>query len=162
NPTSCYVPKFSSCAWRLVVLADLAVPGDDPRIEKCVEHYLALHNVESGGFSVREKQPPREAKEWQFVPHVCVTGHMVRALAKFGYERDERVVKAAEWLAGKQLPDGGWNCAPQGKHGSFTATVQPIWGLNELGTSREGWRDAVKKGDEFLLKHRVYKSERDD
>src|SRR5215467_5513255 len=164
NPTSCYVPKFSSCSWRLIVLADLGVSGDDPRVKNCVDHYLSLHNVEAGGFSVREKHPPKEAKDWQFVPHVCATGNMVRALAKFGYAKDDRVVKAAEWLMSKQLSDGGWNCAPQGRHGSFTATVQPIWGLNEMVTHhrRESWRACVKKGDEFLLKHRVYKSEKDD
>ena len=164
NSTSCYVPKFSSCSWRLIVLADLGVTSDDSPVKNCVEHYMTLHNVETGGFSVRERHPPKEAKDWQFQPHVCATGNMVRTLAKLGYARDDRVVKAANWLLAKQLPDGGWNCAPQGKHGSFTATVQPIWGLNEmLGVhDRDGWREAVKKGDEFLLKHRVYKSDRDD
>ena len=164
SSTSCYVPKFSSCSWRLIVLADLGVPGDDPRVKNCIDHYLSLHNVESGGFSVREKQPPKEAKDWQFQPHVCATGNMVRTLAKLGHSGDDRVIKAADWLVNKQLTDGGWNCAPQGRHGSFTATVQPIWGLNEMLTqhNREAWQEAVKKGDEFLLKHRVYKSEKDD
>ncbi len=164
NSASCYVPKFSSCSWRLLVLADLAVPGDDPRVRNCVEHYLSLHNIETGGFSVRERNPPMEAKDWQFQPHVCVTGNMVRALAGFGYAGDDRVVKAAEWLVGKQLPDGGWNCAAPGKHGSFTATVQPIWGLNEMlaHQSRSEWREAVKRGSEFLLRHRVYMSDKDD
>lgn len=164
SATSCYSPKFSACAWRLIVLADLGVPGDDPRIRNCVDHYLSLHNFESGGFSVREKNPPAGAKDWPFSAHVCSTGNMVYSLAKLGYAGDDRVVKAADWLLGKQLPDGGWNCAPQGKHGSFTATVQPIWGLNELAAHQhnERWSAAVRKGDEFLLKHRVYKSEKDD
>ncbi len=164
SAVSCYVPKFSSCAWRLVVLADLGVSGEDRRVRNCIDHYFSLHNVESGGFSIRERHPPKEAKDWQFQPHVCATGNMVRTLAKLGYSSDDRVIKAAEWLVGKQLADGGWNCAPQGKHGSFTATVQPIWGLNEMDIQRNGgaFREAVKKGDEFLLKHRVYKSERDD
>ncbi len=146
------------------MLADLVVPGEEPRVKNCVDHYFSLHNVESGGFSVREKQPPKEARDWQFLPHVCATGNMVRALSKLGYSSDDRVIKAAEWLVSKQLTDGGWNCAPQGRHGSFTATVQPIWGLNEMLTrhKRETWHEAVKKGDEFLLKHRVYKSEKDD
>ena len=164
NSSSCYVPKFSSCSWRLIVLADLGVPGEDRRVKNCVEHYLLVHNVETGGFSIREKQPPRDAKEWPFLPHVCATGNMVRTLARFGFAGDDRVVKAAEWLVGKQLPDGGWNCAPQGKHGSFTATVQPIWGLSEMlaHQKRAEWREAVEKGDEFLLRHRVYKSDKDD
>ena len=164
NSSSCYVPKFSSCSWRLIVLADLGVLGDDSRVKKCVEHYMSLHNVETGGFSVREKHPPKEAKDWQFQAHVCATGNMVRTLAKFGYARDDRVAMAADWLLSKQLLDGGWNCASQGKHGSFTATVQPIWGLNEMLAHRERkeLREAVEKGNEFLLRHRIYKSDKDD
>jgi len=125
---------------------------------------MPLHNVEEGGFSVRQKHPPRETRDWAFQPHVCATGNMVRTLAKMEYAGDDRVRKAADWLVGKQLPDGGWNCAPQGKHGSFTATVQPIWGLNEMlvHQRRAEWREAVRKGDEFLLRHRVYKSDKDD
>lgn len=164
NTQSCYVPKFSACSWRLVVLADLGVSGEDPRVRNCVEHFMSLHNVEEGGFSVRQKHPPRETKDWAFQPHVCSTGNMVRTLAKLGYARDDRVRKAADWLVGKQLPDGGWNCSAPGKHGSFTATVQPIWGLNEM-VANQSWgqgRESVRKGVEFLLKHRVYKSDEDD
>ncbi len=164
NAQSCYVPKFSACSWRLVVLADLGVSGDDLRVRNCVEHFMSLHNVEEGGFSVRQKYPPRDTKDWAFQPHVCSTGNMVRTLAKLGYVKDDRVRKAANWLVGKQLPDGGWNCAPQGKHGSFTATVQPIWGLNELARQEptERWNESARRGAGFLLKHRVYKSDEDD
>ena len=164
NAQSCYVPKFSACSWRLVVLADLGVSGEDPRIRNCVEHFMSLHNVEEGGFSIRQKHPPRETKDWLFQAHVCNTGNMLRTLARLGYARDDRVQKAANWLLTKQLPDGGWNCSPPGKHGSFTATVQPIWGLNELAVHdhREAWKNSVTKGREFLLKHRVYKSDEDD
>ncbi len=164
NAESCYVPKFSACSWRLVVLADLGVSGEDQRIRNCVEHYMLLHNLEEGGFAVRQRQPPRGAKEWQFQPHVCATGNMVRSLARLGYSRDGRVQKAADWLVSKQLVDGGWNCFPPGKHGSFLATVQPIWALNEMVShdARESWRESARKGVEFLLKHRVYKSDEDD
>ncbi len=164
NAQSCYVPKFSACSWRLVVLADLGVSGDDPRVRNCVEHLMSLHNVEEGGFSLRQKHPPKETKDWAFQPHVCATGNMVRALAKLGYGADDQVRKASDWLLSKQLPDGGWNCSPPGKHGSFTATVQPIWGLNEMAGhgSNEQWVESVRKGAGFLLKHRVYKSDEDD
>lgn len=164
NAQSCYVPKFSACSWRLVVLADLGVSEEDPRVKNCVDHYMSLHNVEDGGFSVRQKHPPREIKDWQFQAHVCATGNMVRTLAKLGYARDDRVRNAADWLVGKQLPDGGWNCFPPGKHGSFTATVQPIWGLNEIDSHnpKDAWKESVRKGSDFLLKHRVYKSDEDD
>ncbi len=115
NPYSCLVPKWSTCVWQLMVLADLGVPGDDPRIKNSIDHFLNLHNVDTGGFSLRPKSGEK------FEPHICVTGTMARAMAKFGYYDDERMMKAVDWLLSQQLPDGGWNCYTSeggGSHGS--------------------------------------------
>ena len=158
NPKSGYVPKFSASSWQLLVLADLGASSEDPRIAKAVEYFLDIHNVESGGISLRPK------KHDKFEPHTCATGNMVRALARMGYYEDDRVLRSLEWLISKQLPDGGWNCSPQGKHGSFMSTVQPVWALSEMMShdARRGWEASAKRGSEFLLKHRVFKSDRDD
>lgn len=158
NPASCYVPKFAACSWQLLVLADLGVSRKDSRISKAVEHLLDLHNVESGGLSLRPRGNPK------FEPHICATGNMVRALAKIGYSEDDRVLRSLEWLISKQLPDGGWNCSPPGKHGSFMSTIQPVWALSEMMShdARRGWEISAKRGSEFLLKHRVFKSDMDD
>ena len=159
NPTSCYIPKFSASSWQLIVLGDLGVSSKDPRIARAVEHFLELHNVESGGMSMR----PRGNEK--FEPHICLTGNMVRTLVRMGYSEDDRVLRAIEWLISKQLPDGGWNCfAPSGKHGSFMSTIQPVWALSEMMThdARRGWEVSAKRGSEFLLKHHIYKSDRDD
>ncbi len=158
NPTSCYVPKFSACGWQLAVLADLGVFSGDLRVARAVEHYLQLHNVESGGFALR----PRGHEK--FEPHICNTGNMVRALVKMGYSRDDRVRKAVDWLLSKQLPDGGWNCFSVGKHGSFMATVEPLWAFSEMifQEPRWEWRDSARKASEFVLRHRVFRSDKDD
>lgn len=158
NPISCYVPKFSACGWQLVVLADIGVSSQHPRIRNAVDHYLERHNVESGGFSLRPKGQEK------FEPHVCLTGNMVRALARMGYASDDRVRKGLDWLLSMQLPDGGWNCFAPGRHGSFMATVEPLWALAEMITHdpRGGWKESAAKGSEFLLKHRVYKSDVDE
>jgi hypothetical protein len=158
NKESCYVPKFTSTGWQLAVLADLGVTTEDKRFANSAEHYLDLHNIETGGFAMRPRGDD------QFHPHICNTGNMVRALAKAGYAKDDRVVKAMSWLVSKQLSDSAWNCAPSGKHGSFMATVEPLWALSEIikQNPREEWKEAAKKASEFVLKHRVYKSDRDD
>jgi len=158
NPNSSYVPKFSASSWQIHVLADLGVTSKNRRISKAVDHLLDLHNVETGGVSLRPKGNPK------FEPHICATGNLVRALAKMGYAEDDRVLKSLEWLISKQLPDGGWNCSPPGKHGSFLSTVQPVWALSEMMShnARKGWETSARKGSEFLLKHRVFKSDRDD
>jgi len=161
NPESCYVPKWSSCAWQLAVLADIGLVGSDERIENSVEHYLHAHNVETGGFALR----PRGSEGIK--PHVCSTGNMIRSLAKFGYGQDERVVKAMDWLISEQLVDGGWNCFTEdgAKHGSFQATIEPLWALAamlQIHPLVKRWEDAAAKGSEFLLRHRIYKSKRND
>ena len=158
NPNSCYVPKFSACSWQLIVLADLSVSSKDPRVAKAVEHFLELHNVETGGVSLRPKGHEK------FEPHICATGNMVRALARMGYAEDDRVLDALDWLMSKQLPDGGWNCSAPGKHGSFMATIEPLWALSEMMAhdARKGWEASAKRGSEFLLKHRIFKSDKDD
>jgi hypothetical protein len=158
NKESSYIPKFSSTGWQLPVLADLGVTSEDPRFANAVEHFFELHNVETGGFSLRPKnQKP-------FEPHVCNTGNMVRALAKAGYSRDDRVGKAMDWLLSKQLADSAWNCAPSGKHGSFLATVEPMWALSEMikHEPRKELKESAARSSEFVLKHKIYKSDRDD
>src|SRR5947209_4863912 len=87
NPYSCLVPKWSTCVWQLMVLADLGAPADDPRIRNSIDHFLDLHNVDTGGFSLRTKGAEK------FEPHICMTGNMARAMAKFGYHNDERMMK---------------------------------------------------------------------
>src|SRR5437879_7177454 len=130
-------------------------------MENSVEHYLHAHNVETGVFELR-----RRGSEG-IKPHVCATGNMIRSLAKFGYGQDERVVKAMDWLISEQLVDGGWNCFTEdgAKHVSFQATIEPLWALAamfQIHPSMKRWEDAAAKGSEFLLRHRIYKSKRND
>src|SRR5437879_8666361 len=132
--------------------------SNHPRLSKAVAHFFELHSDESGGFSLRPKC------DEQFHPHVCNTGNMVRALAKAGYSEDDRVQKAMNWLLSKQLSDSAWNCSPSGKHGSFMATVEPMWALSEMISHepRAEWKEAAASSSEFVLKHKIYKSDRND
>jgi len=143
--------------WAATILAK----QKDGTYKNSIEHYLQAHNVDTGGFSTRPRGPEGVK------PHVCSTGNMVRSLAKFGFGGDERVVEAMDWLVSVQLPDGGWNCFTEdgAKHGSFQATIEPLWALAimlQLHPTVKGWEDAVAKGSEFLLRHRIYKSKRND
>ncbi len=158
NSESCYVPKFSASGWQMAVVADLGASSNDIRVKNAIDHYLQLHNVETGGFSLR----PRSHEK--FEPHICLTGNMVRALTKIGFARDDRVENALTWLLSKQLSDGGWNCSPPGKHGSFMATVEPLWALSEMISQNPSaeWKESAQKASEFLLKHRVFRSDLDD
>lgn len=157
NPSHCYIPKYTSCVWNLIALADLGAARGDVRIGRACEHFMRLHNVGSGGFSLRP------AGSDKFGPHVCLTGNMVASLSRLGYGGDARLQRAADWLVGQQLPDGGWNCYAKfgSKHGSFKSTIEPLWGLAEVLKldHRSEWKKSAEKGAGFLLRHRLYRSE---
>ena len=156
NPSHCYIPKYNSCVWNLIVLADLGMTRDDMRIQSACEHFLKLHSVDSGGFSLRPRGGQR------FGPHVCLTGNMIRALAVFGYAQDARIRRAADWLLTQQLADGGWNCytTSGGKVGSFKSTIAALWGLGQVlqETANHDWEVSRERACELLLKHRLFRS----
>ena len=90
---------------------------------------------------------------------------MVRTLFFLGFREDKRVLKAVDWLLEDQLEDGGWNCwkGHQG-HSSLASTVQPLWALSEIPEKERSpeVRDAIAEGVAYYLRHRLYKSSRDD
>src|SRR5438309_9750898 len=74
NKEFCYVPKFTGTGWQLPVLADLGASSQDPRFATAVDHFLELHNVETGGFSIRPTNPKG------LEPHVCNPGNLAPPL----------------------------------------------------------------------------------
>ncbi len=114
-----------------------------------------------------EKDAQGQWPAWRSVWEPCVTGNMARTLTVFGFWEDPRVREMFDWLVRYQLPDGGWNCepGPWGKevnHSSFMSTVEPLWAFSALDPQRwpKGGREAVERGCEFMLMHRLYKSDR--
>jgi hypothetical protein len=156
NPSHCYIPKYNSCVWNLIVLADLGMTMGDNRIRSACEHFLKLHNVESGGFSLRPTGGSR------FGPHICLTGNMVGTLSTFGYARDPRLQRAVDWLMSQQLPDGGWNCytSSGAKISSFKSTIAALWGFAKVLRENRNheWETARKRACELLLNHRLFRS----
>jgi hypothetical protein len=95
----------------------------------------------------------------------CVTGMVLSILAHFGL-KDDRLEKIAEHLLERQMTDGGWNCRqPFGAaHGSVHTTILVLEGLRDYQRLREGdsrkLRAAQRRGGEFLLAHRLFRSHR--
>jgi hypothetical protein len=86
-------------------------------------------------------------------------------LSYFQYD-DDRLDIVAEHLLEQQMPDGGWNCRrPRGAtHASVHTTISALEGLlwYELHRSRQvkAVRAAQRRGREFLLVHRLFRSHR--
>lgn len=155
---TCYRPKWTAAAWPLALLGEMGAPVDD-RIEGECERFFDLHQVDTGAFSCVSKL--ERGKRWD---EPCLTGNMIRTLIKLGYGEDRRLKEAIDWLPEHQLEDGGWNCDyPQRKvkHSSFMSTIEPLWAYSEI--PRRKWtrsmKRSIEKGAEFLLMHRVYKSD---
>jgi hypothetical protein len=94
---SLYRPKYTSTNWRAIVLSDLGLSSDDPKIKKMVS--LFFHDW-----------LPLPSMENIFNDEVCVVGNTARMLTRFGYEDDQRMRKLFDRLVEDQKEDGGWHC----------------------------------------------------
>ena len=149
--------KYWGTHWRLVALADLAVPHTAPGLTQGIEQELAWltapehrRKIRSIGGLVR----------W----HASMEGNAVYALSKLGRAGDRRTRTLVDSLLEWQWPDGGWNCdvKASGRRSSFHETVTPALGL---AAYHEATRDrralaAARRAAELLLEHRMLRSRR--
>ncbi len=168
EPEDVYWPKWKATVWQLILLAELGVPGNNPAVQRGCDYFLrAMDSQDRSWPPPAEYFAEGELRGWRLVWEPCVTGNMARTLVAFGYAQDPRVREMFEWLVKTLLPDGGWNCefGPWGKevfHSSFMSTVEPLWAFSELPRNQwpKGGRDAVERAVEFMLMHRLFKSDK--
>jgi prenyltransferase beta subunit len=134
-----YLPKYIAANWRLLVLSDLGVSGDDPRVRKAVALFLKRYGGPYGGLGTRRGS------------EVCFTGNAVRMLVRFGRLDDPRVRRSIDWLVRSQKADGGWHCFP-----SRTGTLDCWEALAAFATIPRPARSpavdrAIERGAEFYL-----------
>jgi hypothetical protein len=143
--------KWHGAFWRLISLADLGVELGHAGAVAAAEETLAwvadperLAEVEALKIDGRVRR------------HASQEGRALQACLDVGV-RDARLDVLAESLVATQWPDGGWNCDRHREcvHSSFHESWGPI-----LGLARYGAADAVARGAELLLEHRVVFSHR--
>jgi hypothetical protein len=162
-----YWPKWRATVWALMLLAELGVSGTNDVIRRGSEYFLRVMDGQDRSWPPL-KYPDEDLRGWRLVWEPCVTGNMARTLAEFGFENDPRVREMFEWLVKNQRDDGGWNCDTQGRdgkevhHSSFMSTVEPLWAFSSLDRQKwpRGGREAVERGVEFMLLHRLFKSDK--
>jgi hypothetical protein len=183
-----YMPKYKSTYWQIIILSLLGLDRGDERVGRAVD-YLWRFQYEDGGFCIfkeegasleysrmrerrlkRGREPP-PFEEWapgriREFEMSCLTGNVAAALIRMGYADDERVHKALEWLVEVQNLDGGWLCPYwkahiKDKHGCFMGTIPPLDAFSLLPPSfrTPEMDEAVERGAEFLLMHRLYKAD---
>jgi hypothetical protein len=145
--------KWDGIHWRLVSLADLEAPADDPRVAATAEQELAWIS----------RQGPYRGRvlEVAGLTRVCgsIGGNALAVSCRFGLAGDPRAALVAESLAGWQWPDGGWNCDRKatGYRSSFHETLSTAWGLHEYAgaTGEPAAREAAERAAELFLEHRL-------
>jgi len=160
-PSGCWVhekhlfnPTFHATFWMLLILSDLGMTMEDPRIDKACQLWMKRNATSDGGFSYSQSGKGRG--------HLCVTGNSVRALVKFGYVDHPKVMKAFAWLVRNQAEQGGWSCWNFGNPPFKKRTLDSWEPLSAFAAlPRQKWTRSMKlaceRGAEFFLERELHK-----
>jgi hypothetical protein len=91
---------------------------------------------------------------------------MVLSVLSHFEHRDPRLDTIADHLLDRQMADGGWNCrlSSGATHASVHTTISVLEGLRRYelhcGRDTRKLRAAQRRGREFLLAHRLFRSHR--
>ena len=136
-----YRPKYTATNWRALVLSDLGLTKEDPRVERPAE--LILHKWLSHPWTEEENE-------------VCIAGNTARMLTRFGYGDDPRVKGLFHGLTDSQKDDGGWHCFA-GDKGSLDCW-EGLAAYAVLPKSKRTKRimRSIERGAEFYLERRLF------
>lgn len=154
-----YQPKWISTTYTMLTLRDFGLLPSSPQARKACKLLLDGGLQRDGGISYGTWA------KWTRRGETCVTGMVLSILSYFEYE-DPRLDTIASHLLEQQMPDGGWNCRrPRGAtHASVHTTISVLEGLRHYELHRGGEvrdvRAAQRRGLEFLLVHRLFRSHR--
>src|SRR5262245_13086638 len=150
-----YSPKWISTTYTMLMLRDFGLPPSDRQARRACTLLLDGGLQRDGGINYG----------WQGQSETCITGMVLSVLSYFKYD-DGRLDTIADHLLRWQMPDGGWNCRRRSgaTHASLHTTMSVLEGLRlyELHRGRKllTIRAAQRRGREFLLVHRLFRSHR--
>jgi hypothetical protein len=149
-----YTPKWTSTTYTMLLLRDMGLPPGNVQCARACELLLDRGFHHDGGV----------AFGWDR-SEACVTGMVLSILASFRVD-DERLDRIAEHLLERQMEDGGWNCRRVfgAVHSSVHTTILVLEGLADYrrfrGRNLLKLKAAQRRGREFLLIHRLFRSHR--
>lgn len=142
---SLYRPKYLSTNWMLLILADLGMTNEDPRIAKACELWSDRFAKADGGF----------AMDGSAKSHLCTAGNMARSLVLFGYADHPRVKSAFGWFVKTADKLGGWSCFGSGRNldsweamSAFAVYPKAKW--------TAGMKRVVEQGAEYFLQKELH------
>jgi hypothetical protein len=150
-----YSPKWISTTYTMLLLRDFGLPADNGQARKACTLLLDGGLQRDGGINYG----------WRGRSETCITGMVLSILSYFEYG-DDRLDTIADHLLAQQMPDGGWNCQRDygATHASLNTTISVLEGLRLYGLHRgrelRAIQAAQRRGREFLLVHRLFRSHR--
>jgi hypothetical protein len=150
-----YSPKWISTTYSMLLLRDLGLPAGNRPARRACALLLDGGLQRDGGINYG----------WRGRSETCITGMVLSILCHFGYD-DDRLETLANHLLRQQMPDGGWNCQRDlgATHSSMHTTIsvlEALRGYELAGRAKPGAaRAAQRRGREFLLAHRLFRSHR--
>jgi hypothetical protein len=154
-----YSPKWTSTTYTMLTLRDFGLAPSSRAARKACRLLLDGGIKPDGGidYGIWAK--------WRGRSETCVTGMVLSILSYFEYD-DARLDGIAQYLLGQQMSDGGWNCRREygATHASVHTTISVLEGLRHYemhrGRRLRAVRSAQRRGREFLLIHRLFRSHR--
>jgi hypothetical protein len=149
-----YSPKWISTTYTMLLLRDFGLPANNQQAQRACTLLLDRGHQRDGGINFG--WTPSET---------CITGLVLSILSHFAYE-DDRLDIIADHLLERQMPDGGWNCRRRfgATHASVHTTINVLEGLRHYeehrGRKVRAVQTAQRRGREFLLVHRLFRSHR--
>ncbi|MGV9711115.1 hypothetical protein ACWDTI_10685 [Gordonia sp. NPDC003424] len=152
-----YNPKWTSTHYTLLELRGLCLPPTNPIARDACALVLRDHQVRDGGIDPR---PTTRHSD------VCVNGMGLNYLSWFGSDA-EPLASIVDVILAEQMPDGGFNCRARrtgATHSSVhtsTSVIEGITAYEQAGYThrRAELCDARAASAEFLLRHRLFRSE---
>ena len=143
---SLYRPKYVSTNWMLLILSDLGLTKENPRIRKACELWMKRLAKKDGGFG---------SERWK-EGHLCTVGNTARALVKFGYADHPKVKRSFDWMVKHQSKKGGWSCFGSGRNLDSWEPMSAFAALPKQKWTKEIKR-TVERGAEFFLERELHK-----
>jgi hypothetical protein len=153
-----YSPKWTSTTYTLLTLCSIGIPRECAAAQRGAQLILAKLLGATCDAAFHRKLAALDR---------CIVG-MTLQLAVYFKIDDARIEAIVDNLLREIMPDGGWNCnrarRPQPQHSSFHTTFNVLEGLREYiecynGARRDDVLAAEQRALEFMLQHRLYKSD---
>jgi len=160
--------KYKGTVWSFILLADLGADGQDERIIRAADFILRMsQDPQSGGFA-HLSAPSGSGDHMRVIP--CLSGNMIWAMLRFGYDDDPRVQQGIEFLATSLRCDDKQSKAPQvwpytvkkecwGRHTCMMNVVKTLKALVEIPPEKRSpiVQQAIETSKEFILTHHLFK-----